>query len=228
VGTAPLPLTLKGEFEAAYGTPLQESYGLSETLFVSTNAPGLDYRAGSVGPALPGVALKIVGDDGAEAPRGMAGEIWVCSPFQMAGYLDFSAGQPAPPASEWFASGDIGKLDGDGWLFITDRKKDIIIRGGSNVSPRAVEDVLLAHADVEQAAVVGVPHEFYGEDVVAFVKLKNGRQESDVAPALDALCRGHMGAASVPSRIIALAEFPTGVTGKILKTRLRDLLTRPA
>jgi acyl-CoA synthetase (AMP-forming)/AMP-acid ligase II len=126
---------------------------------------------------------------------------------------------------EWFPSGDIGHLTPDGHLFITDRKKDLIIRGGVNISPRAIEDVLTEHESIAQVAVVGIPHEFYGEAVVATVKLKAGYTLDTVQPALNVLCKKNLSAVSVPTKFVEMDEFPTSTTGKVQKARLRELLT---
>ena len=225
VGTAPLPLKLKRDFENKYGVGLFESYGLSETLFVTTNSKKVKYLPDSVGRALPGVALKIVDKSWAEVPHGEDGEIWIRTSYLMAGYLNYQTLQPdASDLGKWFPSGDIGHLTPDGHLFITGRKKDLIIRGGINISPRVVEDVLREHESIAQVAVVGVPHEFYGEEVVAVVKLKAGYTLDAVRPALDELCRGNLSAVSIPTEFFELDEFPTSTTGKIQKTKLRELV----
>ena len=225
VGTAPLPLKLKRDFEDKYGVELLESYGLSETLFVTTNSKKIKYLPGSVGQALPGITLKIEGGSAAEVPLGEDGEIWIRTPFMMSGYLNYQTLQPdASDLGEWFPSGDIGHLIPNGHLFITGRKKDLIIRGGINISPRVIEDVLIEHESIAQVAVVGMPHEFYGEEVVAVVKLKAGYALDAVRPALDVLCRENLSAVSVPAEFFELDEFPTSATGKVQKAKLRELL----
>lgn len=223
VGTAPLPLKLKSEFEDRYGVELLESYGLSETLFVATNSKKVEYLPGSVGCALRGIALKIVRDQGSELPYTEEGEIWINTPYLMAGYLDYKTLQPdGLTLGEWFPSGDIGHLTPDGHLFITGRKKDLIIRGGINISPRAIEDVLIEHESIEDVSVLGIPHSFYGEEVVAVVKLKAGYNLDAVRPALDILCRKNLSSICVPTRFLKVDEFPRSTTGKIQKALLRD------
>jgi acyl-CoA synthetase (AMP-forming)/AMP-acid ligase II len=225
VGTAPLPLKLKRDFEDKYGVELFESYGLSETLFVTTNSKKTEYLPGSVGQPLPGITLKIVGESAPEVPHGEEGEIWIRTPFVTAGYLNYQTLQlDSSDLGEWFPSGDIGYLTPSGHLFITGRKKDIIIRGGVNISPRGAEDVLLGHESVAQVAVVGVPHELYGEEVVAVVRLKAGYALDDVRPALEGLCQDNLSAASVPTKFFQLDEFPVSATGKVQKAKLRELL----
>lgn len=227
VGTAPLERKLKRDFEAKYGVELLESYGLSETLFVALNRPAVERRDGSVGRVLPGVEVKVSGEDGQPVPPGVDGELHVRTPTHMVGYLDPATRQPAAVATAaWFPSGDVGHLDEDGYLFITGRKKDLIIRGGLNISPRAVEDVLHEHPAVDRAAVVGVPDAFYGEEVVAFLRLKAGHPLSDVRADLLRFCREQLNAMSVPSRVYEVEDFPSSSTGKIRKNELRDLALR--
>lgn len=222
VGTAPLPGQLQADFEAAYGVRLHESYGLSETLFVSGQSPLRPARAGSVGAPLAGVALRMVGEDGQEVPPGAEGEILVQAPWSMPGYFDYASKQPQETGAAWFPSGDVGRCDADGYLFITARKKDLIIRGGQNISPRAVEEVLEAHPAVLQAAVVGVPHAFYGEDVVAVLVLRAATDLVALRSELEARCRAALSPAALPTRFHVRAALPTSVTGKVQKNRLRD------
>ncbi len=222
VGTAPLGGALRTEFERKYGIPLLESYGLSEVLFVAANRPDGVRQPGSVGPPLDGVRVRAV-DDGENVIDG-EGELEVATPFAMAGYLDPSTGRPTPPPL-WFRTGDLGTIDPDGNLFITGRKKDLIIRGGINVSPRAVEEALCEHPAVADAAVVGVPHEFYGEEVVAFVQLRAGAWP-DLQAGLAAHCRPRLSPAAVPSRFVVAAELPRNSVGKVLKGDLKARLAR--
>ena len=143
----------------------------------------------------------------------------------MAGYLNYETLQPdVVSLQDWFPTGDIGHLNVDGDLFITGRKKDLIIRGGFNISPRVVEDVLMEFEAVEGAAVVGLPHEYYGEEVVAVVRLKPGYEIDNVRPLLDALCKDKLNIVSVPTKYFGLDQFPTSSTGKVQKAKLRHLL----
>lgn len=225
IGTAPLPQQLRQDFEAKYGVRLLESYGLSEVLFVATDTAANPAPDGSVGPPLPGVQLRFVDDAAQDLPRGQDGEILIRTPFLMAGYLDYETSLPRPPdAEQWFSSGDVGHLSPHGLLFITGRKKDLIIRGGVNISPRVVEEALLASEDVVDAAVVGAPHTFYGEEVVAVIKLEQGRELEQVKPTLTALCKEQLSPLSVPARYVALDAFPVSSTGKVQKNKLRELV----
>jgi long-chain acyl-CoA synthetase len=214
-GTAPLPAKLKSEFEAKYGVELLESYGLSETLFVSANCFKVPRYSGSTGPVLPTVTVR-VGDDG---------EILIRTPTMMSGYLDYTTFQPDPSTvPEWFPSGDLGSLDTEGNLYITGRKKDLIIRGGINISPRHVEEVLLEHEAVVEAAVIGLPHAFYGEEVAAALRLKPGRTFDTVMPSLEAHAKANLSPTAVPSKWFALDEFPRSSTDKVQKNQLRESL----
>jgi long-chain acyl-CoA synthetase len=216
-GTAPLPPKLKFEFETKYGVELLESYGLSETLFVSTNSFKAPRHPGSTGAVLPTVIVRI-GDDG---------EVLIRTPTMMSGYLDFKTLQPDPATvSEWFPSGDLGTLDTEGNLYITGRKKDLIIRGGLNISPRHVEEVLMEHMAVAEAAVVGLPHEFYGEEVAAALRLNPGQSLDVVRPSLEAHAKANLSLAAVPSKWFELDDFPRNATGKVQKNQLRELLIR--
>lgn len=224
IGTAPLHIKVKRDFESAYGVRLHESYGLSETLLVAAAGPRTGAGEDSIGPALPGMSLAVRDDKGADLPAGREGEIHIKTPHLMAGYLDFGKNEVAPADSGgWLASGDIGRLSADGRLSITGRKKDVIIHAGLSVSPTAVENVLLEHEAVAQAAVVGVAsaHSLYGEDIVAVIKPKAGVDWARAKASLESYCRESFAPASRPSALLRREEFPTGVTGKVLKGELR-------
>ncbi len=227
VGTAPLPLKLKQDFEDRYGVTAHESYGLSETLFVAGNCRSFPFQAGAVGRVLPGVEIQFRDKTGQALAPGEEGDLWLRSDFMMAGYLNYETLEPEP-APEWFPSGDLGRLGPQGHLFITGRRKDLIIRAGTNVSPRAVEEALLEHPALTSAAVVGLPHPVYGEEVAAAVALKPGQDFALVRGELQELCRRRLSPAACPSRITVLAEMPLGKTGKILKDRVRELLAPAA
>jgi long-chain acyl-CoA synthetase len=223
VGTAPLQTATKLAFEERYGVELLESYGLSELLFISSNATAFARKPGSVGRVLPGVEVAFGAADGDGA---IGGEIRVRTPWLMDGYLDEQTSRPLRPSGDgWFPTGDLGVLDEDGDLFITGRIKDLIVRGGFNVSPRAVEAVLLSHEAVDQAAVVGVPHEFYGEEVTAALVLRDGRSLAADRPGIEAFCRGRLSAHAVPTRYVELDALPANAQGKILKRDLRARLS---
>lgn len=224
IGTAPLHLKTKRDFEAAYGAPLLESYGLSETLLVTAIGPKTGTAEGSVGLPLAGMSVSIRDQEGAEVPDGSEGEIFIKTPHLMAGQFDYEASAIRPPAEAggWFASGDIGRRLAGGHLGITGREKDVIIRAGLNISPTAVEDVLLRHEAVAQAAVVGIPNDLTGEDIVAVVKPKPGQDWAKVKPDLESFCKASFITASRPSILLACEEIPTGATGKVLKNKVRE------
>jgi long-chain acyl-CoA synthetase len=214
VATAPLSRSHQLVFEERYGTRLFESYGLSELLFVTTTSPHAPDVAESVGRPLPGV--EIATDD--------SGEVLVRTEYAMAGYVD-EHGEPDPETSpEWFPTGDIGHVDENGLLFITGRKKDVIIRGGLNVSPRAVEELLQQHPAVDEAVVVGVPHDVLGEEIVAVLILAEGRSLKEELESLTALCRAGSSVGAQPARFVAVDSFPRNETGKVRKADVRASL----
>jgi len=223
VCTAPLPASIKLEFEEQYGTQLCESYGLSETLFATTERPGLVSRLGSVGKPLASTRIEIRDEEGRSLPSGNDGEVFLASSTLMAGYLDPETSEPVPStAPRWFPTGDIGHLDDEGFLSITGRKKDLIIRGGQNISPRAVEEVLLDHPNVRDAAVIGSPHPLWGEEIVAIVEPVAGTDWKDLRADLTIACRSRLAESARPSRMIEISEMPRNSTGKIQKNQLRE------
>ena len=202
---------------------LTTAYGLTETASVATAHGGDDYFAhpGSVGRAAPTVELRVVDDTGRDAPAGERGEIWIKGPTVMAhGYWRRPDANEASFTDGWFRTGDIGYLDADGFLFLVDRAKDMIIRAGENVYCVEVEHVLFDHPDVIDAAVVGVPHLTLGEEVKAVVQTKAG---STVTPEeLRAFCRKHLADFKVPEYVEIRAEpLPRNPAGKVLKNALR-------
>lgn len=224
VGTAPLTASQRRAFEERYGVTLYENYGLSETFFISTNAPTLPLVEGSVGRLMPGVQVTILGGDGRAREYGEEGEVAVSTPYLMNGYFDAGRDGPEPPAEAWFRTGDIGVLTGAGDLFITGREKDLIIRGGINISPAAIEDVLTEHDAVVDCAVVGIPHALYGEAVAAVVRLGGGRSLETVRPELERLCRDALSPVKQPAHFLELDEFPRSSSNKIQKAKVRELV----
>jgi long-chain acyl-CoA synthetase len=202
---------------------LTTAYGLTETASVATAHGGDDYFAhpGSVGRAAPTVELKIVDDDGKEQPPDTAGEIWIHGPNVMAhGYWNRPDANAAAFTDGWFHTGDIGKLDDDGFVYIVDRAKDMIIRAGENIACVEIENVLFEHSDVVDAAVVGVAHPVLGEEVKAVVQLRTG---SAVTPdELRDFCRQHLANFKVPEYVELRDEpLPRNPAGKVLKNLLR-------
>ena len=219
-GGAPLPAELLRRFEERFGVPILEGYGLSETSPIATfNRIGRPRRPGSVGLPAWGIEVRVLAEGGAEAATGDPGEVMIRGHNVMKGYL----GRPAATAEAidadgWFRTGDIGRRDEDGYLYIVDRKKDMIIRGGFNVYPRELEEVLLTHPAVSQAAVIGVPHDVHGEEVKAIVVLAPGVSVTE--PELVAWCKQTMAAYKYPRIVEFAAALPMTATGKILKREL--------
>jgi long-chain acyl-CoA synthetase len=202
---------------------LTTAYGLTETASVATAHGGEDYFAhpGSVGRAAPTVEIRVVGDDGRDVPPGRRGEIWIKGPTVMnRGYWQRPDANEASFTDGWFHTGDIGYLDADGFLYLVDRAKDMIIRAGENVYCVEVENVLFDHPDVVDAAVVGVPHKTLGEEVKAVVQLRAGAAAD--AEALREFCRKHLADFKVPAYVDIRDEpLPRNPAGKVLKNLLR-------
>ena len=219
-GGAPLPPALAAEFERRTGTPVLEGYGLSETSpVVAFRVPDGPGGPGSVGAPLPGVEVRLVDEAGSVvgAPD-VAGEVWVRGPNVMKGYRGDPEATAAVLVDGWFRTGDVATRDADGAYRIVGRTKEMIIRSGYKVYPREVEDVLTAHPAVLEAAVVGVPDDRRGEEVVAFVSLVAGGQ---VSPGdLVAYCRERLAAYKYPRRVEVRECLPHGPTGKVLKREL--------
>jgi long-chain acyl-CoA synthetase len=224
VGFAPLSLKVKNEFEARYGLRLVENYGLSETLFVTARSAGTLRGHGYVGEALPGIAVQIVNDDGEQVAPGVDGEVQILTPDLMAGYLDSEGRLLETEASAWFATGDVGRLENELSLSITGRKKDIIIRGGVNISPAAIEDVLMHVAGVAEVAVVSIPHELYGEDIAAVLKLEPGADAEATLETAAAYAKRNLAQHQQPARYMAIDELPRTASGKVQKARIRELV----
>jgi long-chain acyl-CoA synthetase len=222
-GAAPLAADVVAELQRRLPqVELREGYGLTETsALVSTNPPGR-VRLGSVGLPVPGVDLRIVDDGDGELPPGEVGEICCRSPFLMQGYWRAPELTAEATRGGWFHTGDLGYVDGDGYLYVVDRKKDLIIRGGFNVFPRDVEDALLEHPAVAVAGVVGRPDERHGEEVVAFVSLRNG---SDVSgDELVAFAKERIGGYKYPREVRVVPDVPLTPVGKIDRKALRELV----
>ncbi|MFO7753045.1 MAG: long-chain fatty acid--CoA ligase [Desulfobacteraceae bacterium] len=226
-GGSPLPPDVCRQFEEKTGAVIFEGYGLTETTPVATANPTSKElrKIGSIGFPMPGTDIKIVDIETGlkEMPRGEEGEVAVCGPQVMKGYWQ------RPDANEevfrringgrYFLTGDIGKIDEDGYIYITDRKKDMIIVGGFNVYPRDVEDILYTHPDVELAAVVGVPDPKSGEKVKAFLKLKPEAQVTE--DEMKAFCKENMAGYKRPREIEFRDQLPVSAIGKLLRRELK-------
>jgi len=229
--TAPLPLEVKREFEARFQCPVLPSFGLSETLINTIDRPATRCGDESCGCAVPTVDFRVFGEDGAECGPGRTGEIMVRSDGQMLGYLAPETGEPdILPRDHWFPTGDMGHMDESGCVFITDRKKDLIIRGGINLSPKKIEAVLIGHPAIEEAAAVGLPDPVQGERVVAALRWKNGAasEEACVIKELKKACGERLEPMAIPERFVFLDDFPRSATGKVQKKALRKALAQTA
>jgi long-chain acyl-CoA synthetase len=218
-GGASMPVEVLRGFEQAFDCELLEGYGLSETSPVScTNHPGRPRKPGSIGTPIEEVEMKLVDEDDEEVPRGEVGEIVIRGHNIMKGYWQRPEATEEAMRGGWFHSGDMARIDEDGYFFIVDRKKDLIIRGGYNVYPREVEEVLYEHPKIREAAVVGVPHDGWGEEIGAAVVLHEGEE---LAPeAVSAYVKERIAAYKYPRIVWFMDELPKGPTGKILKREI--------
>ena len=232
-GSAPMDAAwIRRTIEAFPGVELIHSYGLTETSPILTTLGWAQHLAGleggdrlrSVGRPLVGVELRIVDDDGTDVPSGDAGEIAVRAPNVSAGYLDRPDETEAVFRGVWFFTGDVGRLDDEGYLHLFDRKKDVIITGGENVWSTEVEAALYAHPDVVEVAVIGVPDETWGEALLAVIVAAPGSRlaSGDGEEALVAHCRERIGGYKVPRRYRFVDALPKSAMGKILKAELRE------
>ena len=218
-GGASMPVEVMRGFEEAFGCKVLEGYGLSETSPVASfNHPDRERKPGSIGTPLAGVEFKLVDDDGVEVGPGEIGEILIKGHNVMKGYWNKPEATAASIKDGWFATGDMAKVDEDGYYFIVDRKKELIIRGGYNVYPREVEEVIYEHPAVREAAVVGVPHAELGEEVGAAVALKDGATVGE--DELRAFVKEQVAGYKYPRKIWFVDELPKGPTGKILKREI--------
>ncbi|MFI0467693.1 class I adenylate-forming enzyme family protein [Saccharopolyspora sp. 5N102] len=218
-GGASLPGEVISAFSERFGCTILEGYGLTESTAAATyHSPDHEQRVGSVGLPLPGTAVEVRGPDGDALPAGEVGEVYLRGPSVMKGYWNRPEETAADLADGWLKTGDLGRLDEDGYLHIVDRVKDLIIRGGYNVYPREVEEVLYQHPDIVEVAVIGVPDERYGEEVAAVITARPG---AEIAPEeLRAWAKEQLSAYKVPHLIRFVDALPKGATGKIQKRAL--------
>ncbi|MFQ5960547.1 MAG: AMP-binding protein, partial [Candidatus Methylomirabilales bacterium] len=218
-GGAPLPIEVLHQFETRYGIPIYEGYGLTEAAPVLTENPPLGHRkVGSVGPPLPGVELRVVDGAGKDVPMGEVGEIVARGANIMQGYLNRPEDTAEILKDGWLSSGDMGRRDADGYFYIVDRKKDLIIVGGLNVYPREVEDILTAHPAVAEVAVIGVPDSTRGEVPKAYIVLKPGAAAS--RQELLRFVRERMASFKVPRDMEFCEGLPRTISGKVLRQHL--------
>jgi len=225
-GGASLPVEVLRKFEETFGAIILEGYGLSETSPVASfNHPDRDRKTGSIGQPIAGVEMKLVAPDGTDSPSGEIGEIAIRGENVMKGYWHKpEATADVISADGWFRTGDLARVDEDGFFFIVDRKKDMIIRGGLNVYPREVEEVLYEHPGIAEAAVLGVPDEMMGEEIAAFVVAKPG---VTLDPAeVRQFVKDKIAAYKYPRKVEVLGALPKTATGKILKREIKASLPR--
>ncbi|MBU8812820.1 long-chain fatty acid--CoA ligase [Mycolicibacterium goodii] len=219
-GGAPMPVEILRAFERKFDCEIYEGYGLSETAPVACfNQPGHPRKPGTIGIPVRGCTLRIVGDDGQDVPDGEPGEIAIQGENLMRGYWNRPEATAEAIPDGWLRTGDIATRDGDGYYTIVDRKKDLIIRGGYNVYPREVEEVLYEHPAVAEAAVIGIKHATLGEEIGAAVALKQGAQAE--VEELKTFVRDRLAAYKYPREVWFVDALPKGPTGKILRREVQ-------
>ncbi|MGZ4182818.1 MAG: long-chain-fatty-acid--CoA ligase [Solirubrobacteraceae bacterium] len=218
-GGSAMPVELMRGFEEAFHCKILEGYGLSESSPVASfNRPDRERKPGSIGIPIEGVEMKVVDDDGHDLPQGEVGEIVIRGHNIMKSYWNKPDETDETLIDGWLYTGDMAKVDEDGYFFIVDRKKDLIIRGGYNVYPREIEEVLYEHPAVREAAVIGVKDDDLGEEVAAAVALKDGEDAS--AQELRDFVKDQVAAYKYPRQVWFVDELPKGPTGKILKREI--------
>src|SRR6185295_2965203 len=206
--------------EAKFGGRLLEGYGLTEASpVVSAHRYSGERRLGSVGRPIPGVEVAILDDADRPLPAGEIGEVGVRGPNVMLGYYRMPEETARTIRGGWLHTGDMGRLDADSYLYIVERKKDLIIRGGFNIYPREVEEILYAFPKTAEAAVVGMPDPLMGEDVLAFVVLRDG--ETATADEVMAFCQTRLARYKCPKQVRFVGALPKSPIGKILRKELR-------
>ena len=217
-GSAPVPAETIKRFEEMFGCLVVEGYGLSESTCRSTfNPPDQRRRAGSCGLPI-GNEMRVVDDNDNDVPTGCLGEIVLRGENILKGYYKNPEATKNAFRNGWFHTGDVGYRDQDGFYYIVDRKSDMIIRGGENIYPREIDEVLYQHPSVAAAAVVGMPDELYGEEVAAFVVLREGSEVSE--EQLIEFCKGRLADYKCPKTVRLVKDIPKGPTGKLLKREL--------
>ncbi len=221
-GSAPVPAEVLKRFEDVFHCLVIEGYGLSESTCRSTfNPPDKRRRPGSCGLPI-GNEMRVVDEEDREVAEGSLGEIVLRGENILKGYYKNDDATAAAFRNGWFHTGDIGYRDGDGFFYIVDRKSDMIIRGGENIYPREIDEVLYQHPSIEAAAAVGVPDKLYGEEVAAFVVLKEGANSSE--QELIEFCKARLADYKCPKTVRFVKDIPKGPTGKLLKRELAKML----
>lgn len=217
-GAAPIPPEQLAECESRFSVPILEGYGLTETAGAITVNPLDNRKCGSIGKVLPGIEVKIAGENDEPLGPGAIGEIAAKGDTVMKGYFNKPEATAETVKDGWLHTGDVGYMDEEGFLFIVDRKKDLIIRGGVNVYPKEIENVISTHPSVDAVSVIPAPHEIYGQVATACVVLKRG--ETVDAAELRAFCGERMADYKVPAHVVIRASLPKNAVGKVLKKDL--------
>lgn len=218
-GAARMPEEASQRLKQKFGVTLREGYGLTEASPVVTSSIGVENRSGSVGRVLKGVSVRVVDESGDDVLVGDPGEVWVRGPNVFLGYWnDAEATARVLDADGWLHTGDIATVDAEGYLYLVDRSKDLIIVSGFNVYPAEVEDVLLRHPAVAEAGVIGVPHPHTGEAVRAYVVLRPGAEADE--DALIDHCHEHIARYKCPSKVLVVDRLPRNDAGKLLRRSL--------
>ena len=227
-GTAPLAQSMKARIIETLGEGrLYERYGTTETSIATVLRPADQLRkTACVGQPMHATHLRVLDDDGNDLPPGEIGELAISSPYLFAGYLNLPEATARATRGDWFVTGDLARLDDEGYVYIVDRKNDMIISGGENVYPREIEEILLAHPAVAECGVTGAPHPYWGEQVIAFVVLRAGMNAT--AEELTTACREKLSRYKVPKEFRFMPVLPRNTMGKVLRRTLRDKMKNPS
>ncbi|MGH8626935.1 MAG: long-chain-fatty-acid--CoA ligase [Gammaproteobacteria bacterium] len=219
-GAAPLPPELLQAFIRRFHCEVREGYGLSEAApIVSAHRPGRPIKPGSVGEPLPGISVRIVDKEAKDLPVGEIGELWVRGPNVMKGYYGLPEDSAEALRDGWLHTGDMTRQDADGYLYLVERKKDLILRGGFNIYPREVEQVIIQHPAVLEVAVIGVPDAVFGEEVAAVVVVKEGERLTE--KELINFCQARLAKNTSPRHVHFVSELPKNALGKMMRKELR-------
>ena len=222
-GGGPMPVEVLHQFEKSFQVTILEGYGLSETSPVACfNTLDQERIPGSVGRPISGVQVRIANENNEELPTGKEGQLLIKGHNVMKGYLNKPDQTTMNIIDGWFCTGDIARMDETGNVYIVDRLKDVIIRGGFNVYPREIEEVLITHPEIAMAAVIGIPDDHYVEEIMACLVLKEGSTET--IENIKEWAQEHLGSYKYPRKIKIFNELPLTSTGKILKRELKEMV----